>query len=116
MPKSMDIKPVNCYKCGDPMIAARYKTTYDMRIDGVIHVVPVYAVPCTYCVPCDLCVTDAGSDEAMQWSFNKYLNENGLNTPYLRLRRWLIRRWQYYCDTAAYRWYKLTKRFSRTTE
>lgn len=96
-------RPVCCYQCGEPFRAYTFKDVYDMRIDGKIHQVPVYAVPCLRCDACDIAVTDAGSDDAVQWSYRKYLNENGLNTPWLRFRRWLRRqrlrvydRWNWY--------------------
>ena len=96
-------RPICCYQCGEPFRAYTFKDVYDMRIDGKVHQVPVYAVPCLRCDACDIAVTDAGSDEAVQWSYRKYLNENGLNTPGLRLRRWLRRqrlrvydRWNWY--------------------
>ena len=85
-------KPICCYECGNPFLTYQFSDTWKMRIDNVLHDVPVYAVPCMYCKECNISVTDGGSDEAIQWAYRKYINEHGLNTPYLRGRRWL-RRW-----------------------
>lgn len=96
-------RPICCYQCGETMRAYTFKDVYDMRIDGKVHRVPVYAVPCLRCDACDLAITDSGSDEAVQWSYKQYINKNGLNTPWLRFRRWCRRqrlrvydRWNWY--------------------
>jgi hypothetical protein len=96
-------RPVRCYRCGEPFRAYTFSEVWDMRIDGKMHNVPLFSVPCMRCDNCDLTVTDGGSDEAIAWARNTYLQKNGLNTPWLRFRRWLRRqrfrvydRWNWY--------------------
>lgn len=92
-------KPVCCYQCGEPFSAYQFSAIWDMRVDGKLHKVPVYAVPCLYCKPCDLAVTDGGSDEAIAWCYKKYITAAGLNTPYHRVCRFVrrrVERWQYW--------------------
>lgn len=84
-------KPVTCYQCGEPMIAARFKDVYTMRIDGEPHQVPVYSVPCMQCVPCDIALVDGSSDEVIHHWYVDYCKKNGLWTPWHRLRRWVRR-------------------------
>lgn len=98
-------RPVRCYQCGEPFRAYTFSEVWDMRIDGKMYAVPLFAVPCMRCDACDIAVTDAGSDEAIQWAYKKYIRENGLNTPWLRFRRWVRRQ----CVRAydRYSWYRL---------
>lgn len=103
-------RPVTCYQCGETMHAYWFNDIWNMRIDGQIHKVPVKHVPCHRCETCDIAVTDGGSDEAVVWSYNKYLKENGLNTPWLRIQRWCRKRVQRWIDW--YNWY--TTRHLRT--
>jgi hypothetical protein len=80
-----------------------------MRIDGKMHKVPLTAVPVMRCDACDIAVTDGGSDEQIAWSYREYLRANGLNTPWLRFRRWVRRdvvrtyhRWNYWIFKTFY--------------
>jgi hypothetical protein len=84
-------KHMQCYSCGQPLIASSFNDVWTMRVDGVPHQVPLWSVPCSYCTACDIAITDGGSDEAIEWSYEQYLTEAGLNTPYLRVRR-VVRR------------------------
>jgi len=86
-------RPVVCYQCGETLLAYTFKDVWDMRIDNVMHKVPIYSVPCYRCDACDIAITDGGSDEAISWAYKKYLNDNNLNTPWLRFRRMLRRNW-----------------------
>ena len=98
-------KPVCCYGCGKPFRAYTFSDTWNMRIDGKMYAVPVFAVPCMRCEDCNIAVTDNGSDEATQWAYKKYIRENGLNTPWLRFWRWVRRRrWRMY---DRWNWYML---------
>jgi hypothetical protein len=106
MPKdTATYKPVTCYQCGDTMRAYTFKDVWDMRIDNVLHKVPLYSVPCMRCDACDIAVTDGGSDEAIEWSYKRYIREQGLNTPWLRCRRYLRRLRLRIYD--RYNWYRL---------
>jgi len=98
------------------MIASSFNDTWAMRVDGVLHQVPLWSVPCSYCEKCDIAVTDGGSDEAIQWSYNKYLNEAGLNTPYLRVRRWLRRRVLCIRDRISRDWCRTMQTLRRETQ
>jgi len=98
-------KPVRCYRCGEPFRSYTFSDIWDMRIDGKIHKVPIYAVPCMRCDACDIAVTDGGSDETISWAYKKYIREHGLNTPWLRACRWVRRRLSCYRD--RWNWYML---------
>lgn len=98
-------QPVRCWRCGSPYRAYEFSDTWNMRIDGKIHAVPVFAVPCMRCDDCNIAVTDGGSDEMIQWAYNKYLNAHGLNTPRLRVKRWFRRQYLRVCD--RWNWYVL---------
>lgn len=86
-------KPVKCYQCGGTMRSYTFNDVWDMRIDGKLHAVPVKCVPCHRCDECDIAVTDGGSDEAIEWSYKRYIKEHGLDTPWHLFRRWLRRKW-----------------------
>lgn len=96
-------KPITCYQCGEPFRAYTFNDVWDMQIDGKLHKVPLYSVPCMRCDSCDLAVIDGGSDDQIEWSYKKYIRENGLATPWLlfrrRIRRVMLRwhdRWNYW--------------------
>lgn len=99
-------KPVCCYRCGATMRTYTFSDVWNMRIDGKLHEVPVVAVPCMRCDDCDLAVTDGGSDDAIQWSYRQYLKKQGLDTPWLRTRRWVRRRLRRISDRWSYFVYK----------
>ena len=99
-------KPDVCYRCGGQMGAFSLKSTWQMRIDGKLHAVDVFAVPCKKCLACDVCVLDGTSDEAVQWCVQQYLDAKGLNTRWHKLRRWFRRRVQRYRDRWNYWVYK----------
>jgi len=84
-------KPVCCYGCGKPFLAYTFSDTRNMRIDGKMYAVPVFAVPCMRCDDCNIAVTDGSADEAIEWAYKKYICENRLDTPWLRFKRWIIR-------------------------
>ena len=103
-------KPVCCYCCGEPFRAYTFSDVWDMRIDGKMHKVPLYAVPVMRCDKCDIAVTDGGSDEQIAWSYKEYICAHGLNTPWLRFRRWVRRRvlrmhhrWDYWVFKTFYK-------------
>ena len=102
-------KPVCCYRCGEPFRTYTFSDVWDMRIDGKIHKVPIYAVPCMRCDACDIAVTDGGSDETISWAYKKYIREHGLNTPWLLACRWVRRR----CRIAHDRWNWYMLRFDK---
>jgi hypothetical protein len=88
-----------CIYCGEPMLAAAMTDVWEMRIDGVLHSVPVTCIPANRCEKCDIYTVDGTSDEAVLQSYTKYINEHGLNTLWHRLRRAVrrrIERWQYW--------------------
>jgi hypothetical protein len=95
-------KPERCYRCGGQMGVFTLRDTWKMRIDGVMHDVPVFAIPCKKCLQCDTCVLDGTSDEPMLWCLNRYLDANGLNTRWHKLRRWIRRRLLCYRDRWSY--------------
>lgn len=108
-PDRIKYKPVRCYRCGETFRTYTFNDVWKMRIDGKLHDVPVIAVPCMRCDTCDLSVTDAGSDEAVQWSRQHYMKLHGLNTPWLRFKRWVLRQGQRIRD----RWNWYTLRFDK---
>lgn len=91
-------KPETCIHCGGQMGLFKLKDTWQMRIDGVLHRVPVFSVPCQRCLQCRTTVFDGTSDEIIEWCRMKYLNENGLNTRWHKVRRWIRRRVLCYRD------------------
>lgn len=111
----IEYKHLKCHSCGEPMLASRFKDVWTMRIDGVPHQVPVHSVPCSYCTACDISIIDGGSDEAVTWSYEKYLTEAGLNTPYLRVRRWIRRRVLGIKDRILRDWYRSMRTLRRET-
>lgn len=86
-------KPIRCYRCDEPFTAAQFSDIWDMRVDGVLHKVPLHAVPCMYCAKCDVSVTDGGSDEQIMWCYKQYITDAGLNTPRHRVFRWFRRQY-----------------------
>ena len=62
-------KPVCCYGCGKPFLAYTFSDTRNMRIDGKMYAVPVFAVPCMRCDDCNIAVTDGSADEAIEWAY-----------------------------------------------
>jgi hypothetical protein len=113
--KTVDYKPVNCHRCKLPMVACEMSTVYDMRVDGVLHKVPVSSVPCAYCTACDVSVIDQCADEAIQRAYHKYITEAGLNTPYLRIRRWIRRRVLGFWNRIQRDWYRSMRTLRRET-
>lgn len=99
-------KPDTCYRCGGQMGLFTLKDTWKMRIDGVLHVVPVFSIPCRKCLSCGTSVLDGTSDEMIEWCRIKYLNEAGLNTRWHKVRRWVRRRIQSYRDRWSFWVYK----------
>ena len=95
-------KPDTCYRCGGQMGAFTLKDTWQMRVDGVLHSVPVFAVPCKKCLSCDVCVLDGTSDEPIHWCLQRYLDAQGLNTRWHKVRRWICRRVSCYRDRWNY--------------
>jgi hypothetical protein len=98
-------KPELCYRCGGQMGVFTLRDTWKMRVDGNLHNVPVYAIPCKKCLSCDTCVLDGTFDEPVLWCLNQYLDKQGLNTRWHKLRRWFRRRVQRYRD--RWNWYRL---------
>ena len=85
-------KPQVCHRCRGQLGLFWLKDTWQMRIDGVLHNVPVFAVPCKNCLACGTSVLDGTADEMIAWCRDKYLTEAGLNTWRHRLRRQVRRR------------------------
>jgi hypothetical protein len=112
--KTAIYKPVCCYQCGETMRSYTFKDVYKMRIDGKIHRVPVLAVPCTRCDACDIAVTSSDSDEAIMWSYNQYIKEHRLDTPWLLFRRWVRRQWLRQYDRWNYWVFKTFYKQERT--
>jgi hypothetical protein len=86
---SIKYKPCTCYQCGGNLLACRFNDIWDLRIDNVQYAVPLYSVPCMYCESCNISLTDDGSDEVIGYWRKKFMDDHGLNTPYLRFRRWV---------------------------
>ena len=84
-------KMIPCHRCDEPMLAATFSDTWNMRVDGKLHQVPLHNVPCFYCKPCDISVVDGSSDEVIQYWYTKYINAKGLNTWRHRLWRVIMR-------------------------
>jgi hypothetical protein len=86
-------KQIKCHRCGEPFTAAQFSEVWDMRVDGVLHKVPLHAIPCMYCTKCDISVVDGCSDEQIMWCYGQYITKNGLNTPRHRVFRWFRRQY-----------------------
>ena len=111
----IEYKHLKCYSCGQPMLASSFNDTYAMRVEGVLHQVPVWSVPCAYCTACDVSITSSDSDEAVMWSYNKYLTDAGLNTTYLRARRFVRRLVLGVRDRIMRDYYRSRRTFRRET-
>ena len=99
-------KPDTCYRCGGQMGAFTLKDTWQMRIDGAMHAVPVFAIPCHKCLKCGMVGLGQDSDEPMLWCVDKYLDAKGLNTRWHKVRRWIRRRVLFHRDRWSYWAYK----------
>ena len=60
-------KPETCFRCGGQMGLFKLKDTWKMRIDGTLHMVPVFSIPCKRCLQCHTAVMDGTSDEIIGW-------------------------------------------------
>ena len=80
-------KTLKCYQCGAPFLSSFLTDTWKMRVDGVLHDIPLKNVPCHHCDKCDIAVFDGSSDETIQYCYNQYLVANNLNTLWLRFCR-----------------------------
>lgn len=87
-----------CHRCGGQMGVFHLKDTWKMRVDSVLHDVPVFAIPCMKCLDCGIAVLYSSSDDAVRWCLNKYLDQRGLNTRWHKARRWVRRRLLCYRD------------------
>lgn len=100
-------KSDTCYRCGGQMALFTLKDVWKMRIDGDLHSVPVFAIPCRKCLSCGTVILDGTSDEPVEWCRNKYLTERGLNTWRHKLRRSIRRRILRYRDRWNYFVYRM---------
>jgi hypothetical protein len=104
-----------CYACGGRVLVAEYSNTVNMRIDGKLHPIGVRRVPCHKCEDCGTATMDASSDEYYTYYYNKYCNENGLNTPYLKFRRRVLRFFRYWYDRIMRDYYRSMRKFRKET-
>jgi hypothetical protein len=98
-------KPDLCYRCDGQMGLFSLKDTWKMNVDGTLHNVPVFSVPCLKCLNCGVTLLNGWSDEIVLYCLNKYLDQRGLNTRWHKVRRAIRRRIQRYCD--RWNWYML---------
>jgi hypothetical protein len=104
-PDTATYKHDTCYQCGGQMGSFTLKDTWKMRIDGALHQVPVYSVPCLKCLSCGTTVLNGTSDEMVHYCYVQYCKEHGLWTRWHRFCRWVRHRlWVYQC---RYWWYQL---------
>jgi hypothetical protein len=106
---------LQCHCCGGKIEACTLDDVWAMRIDGVLHQVPVRKVPCHKCLSCDTVTLDGTSDEMIMYCQKKYMAAQGLNTPYLRVRRWIRRRVLGFRDRILRDWYRSMRTFRRET-
>ena len=106
---------LKCHCCGGNIEACTLDDVWAMRIDGVLHQVPVRKVPCQKCLICDTVTLDGTSDEMVMYWQKKYMAAQGLNTPYLRARRWLRRRVLGIRDRIQRDWYRSMRTLKRET-
>lgn len=83
---------LKCPCCAEKIEACTLEASWAMRVDGVMHRVPMRKVPCHKCMGCGAATLDATSDEMIMYCLQRYMDAQGLNTPYLRVRRWIRRR------------------------
>lgn len=105
-PDTATYKPETCHRCGGQMGSFSLKDTWKMNIDGVLHNVPVFAIPCRRCLTCNTTILGQDSDEPTLWCLNRYLDQQGLNTRWHKTRRWIRRRVLRYRDRWDYWVYK----------
>ncbi|NDD53459.1 hypothetical protein EBZ39_06220 [bacterium] len=101
-------KPVRCYCCGGQLALFTLKDTWKMRVAGVLHDVPVAAIPCSKCLTCGTVLLDGEADQQIMWCLDRYLTQKGLNTwrhkLYRRLRLKILKivdRWNYWVYRTA---------------
>ena len=85
----MPERAVRCHRCGDEMVPDTLADIWEMLIDRQLHRVPVCGIPCVRCEKCNVGLLTAGSDAVIQRCYDAYMDENNLNTPYLRFRRYI---------------------------
>jgi YgiT-type zinc finger domain-containing protein len=115
MEEQAEYKICKCHACGGRMLAAEFSQTVNMRIDGQLHAVGVRRVPCHKCEDCGTSVTDASADEYYNYHYNKYCNENGLNTPYLKFRRRVLRFFRCWYDRIMRDYCRSMRKFRKET-
>jgi hypothetical protein len=106
---------LQCHCCRGNIEACTMDDVWAMRIDGVLHQVPVRKVPCHKCMRCDTVTLDGTSDEVVMYCLQKYMDAQGLNTPYLRVRRWIRRRVLGIRDRILRDWYRSMRTLRRET-
>lgn len=104
-----------CFACGGRVLAAEYSAIVNMRIDGKSHPIGVRRVPCHKCEDCGTATMDASSDECYAYHYSEYCNANGLNTPYLKFRRRVLRFFRRWYDRIARDYYRSTRKFRSVT-
>lgn len=81
-----------CPFCGADLCVGEIKRdVWQMRVDGVIHGIPVFNVPVHACKTCNRHLITYESDEALQYWYNQYLHKHGLDTWRHRARRFMAR-------------------------
>jgi len=106
---------LQCHCCRGNIEACTMDDVWAMRIDGVLHQVPVRKVPCHKCLRCDTVTLDGTSDEVVMYCLQKYMNAQGLNTPYLRARRVIRRFFLGIRDRILRDWYRSMRTLRRET-
>lgn len=116
MSNELKYQSLQCHCCGEgPIEACTLSDVWAMRIDGVLHHVPVRKIPCNKCMKCDTATLDGTSDDMVMYCTQKYMDAHGLNTPYLRMRRWLRRRAEGFRNRLWRDWNRSWRTFRRET-
>jgi hypothetical protein len=110
-----EYKICSCPACGGKLCVAEYSSTVNMRIDGKLHPIGVRRVPCNKCESCDWATMDSASDEYFTYYYNKYCNANGLNTPYLKFRRRVLRFFRCWYDRIMRDYHRSMRKFRKET-
>lgn len=82
-------RSLKCFRCGGKIEAVEFDDVFSMRVDGILHKIPMRSIPAFRCFECGTSYMDGYSDEPMQFYYQQYLNAHGLNTLWHRIcRKW----------------------------
>jgi len=97
------------------MLSAAWSGVVQMRIDGVLHPVPIHGVPVDKCETCEIALIHSGTDESIQYFYKKYMDTKGLNTrrhKFVRFCRRMCRKVEWWFYNRPY-WHRAQMRLKQ---